>query len=43
MQVVIDRGVVCTPTFFINGGRYENSWDFHTLSRILKKSLPHNP
>jgi len=43
MQVGIDRGVACTPTSFINDGGYENSWDFHTLSRFLKKCLPPNP
>ena len=36
----IDSGVEGTPTFFINGQRYEDSWDLDTLSSFLKKSLP---
>jgi protein-disulfide isomerase len=36
----IDSGVEGTPTFFINGERYEESWDLDTLSSFLKKSLP---
>jgi protein-disulfide isomerase len=35
----IDSGVEGTPTFFVNGVRYEDSWDLDTLSNILKKSL----
>jgi protein-disulfide isomerase len=35
----IDSGVEGTPTFFINGERYEDSWDLDTLSSFLKKSL----
>ncbi|HEX2124814.1 MAG TPA: thioredoxin domain-containing protein [Nitrososphaeraceae archaeon] len=38
----IDSGVAGTPTFFINGERYEDSWDFDTLSSFLERSLPHN-
>jgi protein-disulfide isomerase len=36
----IDSGVEGTPTFFINGERYEDAWDLDTLSSFLKKSLP---
>jgi protein-disulfide isomerase len=35
----IDSGVQGTPTFFINGERYEDSWDLDTLSSFVKKSL----
>ena len=35
----IDSGVEGTPTFFVNGVRYEDSCDLDTLSNILKKSL----
>jgi protein-disulfide isomerase len=35
----IDSGVEGTPTFFVNGERYEDSWDLDTLSSFLKKSL----
>ena len=35
----IDSGVEGTPTFFINGQRYEDSWDIDTLSNFLKESL----
>jgi protein-disulfide isomerase len=36
----IDSGVEGTPTFFVNGVRYEDSWDLDTFSSILEKSLP---
>jgi protein-disulfide isomerase len=36
----IDSGVEGTPTFFVNGVRYEGSWDLDTFSNFLKKSLP---
>jgi protein-disulfide isomerase len=36
----IDSGVGGTPTFFINGQHYEDSYDFDTLTSFLKKSLP---
>ncbi len=32
----IDSGVEGTPTFFVNGVRYEDSWDFDTFSNMLK-------
>jgi protein-disulfide isomerase len=35
----IDSGVEGTPTFFVNGVRYEDSWDLDTLSNVLKKNL----
>jgi protein-disulfide isomerase len=38
----IDSGVEGTPTFFVNGVRYEDSWDFDTFSSFLKENLPDN-
>src|SRR5918996_108144 len=35
----IDSGVEGTPTFFINGEHYEDSWDLDTLTSFLNKSL----
>ena len=35
----INSGVEGTPTFFINGVRYEDSWDLKTLSETLQKYL----
>ena len=35
----IDSGVEGTPTFFVNGVRYEDSWDLDTFSNVLKKNL----
>jgi protein-disulfide isomerase len=35
----IDSGVEGTPTFFVNGVRYEDSWDLETFSENLKKHL----
>jgi protein-disulfide isomerase len=35
----IDRGVEGTPTFFVNGVRYEDSWDLDTFSNVLKKKI----
>lgn len=35
----INSGVEGTPTFFINGVRYEDSWDLKTLSQALQKHL----
>src|ERR687887_2837296 len=35
----IDSGVEGTPTFFINGSRYEDSFDLKTFSEILQKYL----
>jgi protein-disulfide isomerase len=35
----INSGVEGTPTFFINGERYEDSWDLDTFSNVLKKTL----
>ena len=32
----IDSGVEGTPTFFVNGERYEDSWDLDTFSNFLK-------
>lgn len=36
----IESGVEGTPTFFVNGVRYEDSWDFDTFSSFLKGNLP---
>jgi protein-disulfide isomerase len=35
----IDSGVEGTPTFFVNGKRYEDSWDLDTFSNFLEKKL----
>ena len=35
----IDSGVEGTPTFFINGVRYEDSFDLKTFSKTLQKYL----
>jgi protein-disulfide isomerase len=35
----IDSGVEGTPTFFVNGVRYEDSWDFKTFSETFKRYL----
>jgi protein-disulfide isomerase len=35
----VDSGVEGTPTFFVNGVRYEDSWDLDTLFSFVKKSL----
>ena len=31
----IQSGVNGTPSFYINGTRYDRSWDFDTLMQIL--------
>jgi protein-disulfide isomerase len=35
----IDSGVEGTPTFFVNGLRYEDSWDFKAFSETFKRYL----
>jgi protein-disulfide isomerase len=35
----IDSGVGGTPTFFINGQHYEDSWDLDTFASFIKSSL----
>jgi protein-disulfide isomerase len=40
LKVGIDSGVEGTPTFFVNGQRYEDSWDLDTFSSFIKRSLP---
>jgi protein-disulfide isomerase len=35
----INSGVEGTPTFYINGVRYEDSWDFGTFSATVKRHL----
>jgi protein-disulfide isomerase len=34
----IRSGVAGTPTFFINGARHEEAWDFETLSRTIEQA-----
>jgi len=34
----IRSGVTGTPTFFINGTRHEEAWDFATLSRAIERA-----
>jgi protein-disulfide isomerase len=40
LKAGIDSGVEGTPTFFVNGVRYEDSWDLDTFSSFLKRNLP---
>jgi protein-disulfide isomerase len=35
----IESGVEGTPTFFVNGIRYNDSWDLETFSNVLEKTL----
>jgi protein-disulfide isomerase len=35
----INSGVEGTPTFFVNGARYEDSWDLKTFSQRLRRNL----
>ena len=35
----IKSGVEGTPTFFLNGKRYEGSWDLETLSKKLRSKI----
>jgi protein-disulfide isomerase len=37
----VRSGVNGTPTFFINGFRYDDSWDAETLSDALQSLLRH--
>jgi protein-disulfide isomerase len=39
----IESGVKGTPTFFVNGQHYDDSWDFDTFSAFLKRSFSHKP
>jgi protein-disulfide isomerase len=39
LKAGINSGVEGTPTFFINGIRYEDSWDLKTFSETLQKYL----
>jgi protein-disulfide isomerase len=39
LKTGINSGVEGTPTFFVNGVRYEESWDLETFSGLLKKHL----
>jgi protein-disulfide isomerase len=36
LKAGIDSGVEGSPTFFVSGIRYEDSWDFDTFSNKLK-------
>jgi protein-disulfide isomerase len=38
----IRSGVESTPTFFLNGVRYDGEWDIDTLSREIEKHLAHH-
>lgn len=33
------NGITVTPTFFINGERYDDAWDFHSLLEALQRPL----
>lgn len=35
----IKSGVEGTPTFFLNGVRYEDSWELETLSEIIRSTI----
>ena len=37
----IESGARVTPTFFINGRRYEGAWDEDALSEVLQRSVGH--
>ena len=39
LKTGINNGVEGTPTFFVNGIRYEQSWDLKTFSETLQKHL----
>ncbi|MFL6454976.1 MAG: DsbA family protein [Nitrososphaeraceae archaeon] len=39
LKTGIDSGVEGTPTFYINGVRYEDSWDLQTFSETIKRHL----
>jgi protein-disulfide isomerase len=39
LKTGINSGVEGTPTFFINGVRYEESWDLETFSEAVKRHL----
>lgn len=39
LKAGIDSGVKGTPTFFVNGILYEDSWDFDTFSNMLKNLI----
>ncbi len=35
----VESGVNGTPSFYINGKKYEGSWDYHEFSKVLKSVL----
>jgi protein-disulfide isomerase len=39
LKTGIKSGVEGTPTFYINGVRYEDSWDLQTFSETIKRHL----
>ena len=39
LKTGINSGVEGTPTFYINGVRYEDSWDLQTFSKTIKRYL----
>ncbi len=39
LKTGIDSGVEGTPTFYINGVRYEDSWDLGRFSATVKRYL----
>ncbi len=38
----VQSGVNGTPSFYINDIRYDNSWDFDTLTQILTSIIDNN-
>jgi hypothetical protein len=40
-RLAMASGVKVTPTFFINGGRYEGPWDASSLSDAMLGTLDH--
>lgn len=41
IQSAAKSGVIMTPTFFLNGRRYEGAWDENSLAEALLGSLGH--
>ena len=39
LKTGVNSGVEGTPTFYINGVRYEDSWDLQTFSETIKRYL----
>jgi NhaA family Na+:H+ antiporter len=34
-----DNGVTATPTFFLDGMRYDGAWDFHSMLEVLQRPV----